>query len=129
MSDVILIVDDDPHLLDSMRRALRREPYCVLTSQSGEEALGILDSTPVDVAISDQDMPGMSGSVFLKRVRELHPAITRLMLTGKATLESAVEAINNGGISRLLQKPCDPLDLLMSIRQGLHQHKLMMAAH
>jgi two-component system probable response regulator PhcQ len=129
MPGVVLIVDDDSHLLDSMRRALRREPYIVLTSQSGEEALGILDSTPVDVIISDQDMPGMSGQVFLKRVRELHPDITRLMLTGKATLEGAIDAINNGGISRLLQKPCDPIDLIMSIRQGLQHHKLMIAAH
>jgi DNA-binding NtrC family response regulator len=129
MGGVVLIVDDDPHLLDSMRRTLRREPYTILISQSGEEALDILDSTHVDVIISDQNMPGMSGTTLLKFVRKRHPAITRLMLTGKATLDRAIDAINNGGISRLLQKPCDPIDLIMSIRQGLQQHKLMMAAY
>jgi adenylate cyclase len=79
--------------------------------------------------ISDQDMPGMSGQALLRIVRKRYPAITRLMLTGKATLESAVDAINNGGIWRLLQKPCDFIDLIMSIRQGLQQRKLMIAAY
>jgi DNA-binding NtrC family response regulator len=129
MTGVVLIVDDDPHLLDSMCRMLRHEPYTLLTSQSGGEALNILNSTPVDVIISDQEMPGMSGLAFLKSVRERHPAITRLMLTGKATLDSAVDAINNGGISHFLRKPCDHIDLIMSIRQGLQQHKLMVAAY
>jgi DNA-binding NtrC family response regulator len=129
MTAVVLIVDDDPLLLDSIRRTLRHEPYTVLTSQSCEDALGIIDSTPVDVIISDQEMPGMSGTAFLKCVCERHPDITRLMLTGKATLNCAIDAINNGGISRLLLKPCDPIDLIMSIRQGLRQHKLVMAAY
>jgi DNA-binding NtrC family response regulator len=129
VTGVVLIVDDDPHLLDGMRRVLRREPYTVLTSHSGEEALRILDSTPVDVIISDQEMPGMSGTALLKCVFKRHPAVTRLMLTGKATLDSAVDAINNGGISRFLQKPCDPIDLVMSIRQGLQLHRLMTAAY
>lgn len=129
MAGVVLMVDDDPYLLDSMRRTLRSEPYTVLTSHSGEEALDILDSTPVDVIISDQEMPGMSGTTFLKCVCERHPAITRIMLTGKATLDSAIEAINDGGISRFLLKPCDPIDLVMSIRQGLQRHRLIVAAN
>jgi DNA-binding NtrC family response regulator len=129
MTGVVLIVDDDPYLLDSIRRTLRREPYTVLTSKSGEEALGILDSTQVDVIISDREMPGMSGTALLKCVCERHPATTRFMLTGKATLDSAVDAINNAGISRLMTKPCDPIDLIMSIRQGLRQHRLMVAAY
>jgi two-component system, probable response regulator PhcQ len=126
---VVLIVDDDPNLLDGMRRALRREPYTVLTSQTCEEALNLLESSPVDVIISDQDMPGMSGTVFLKCVCDRHPCITRFMLTGKATLDNAIDAINNGGVSRFFVKPCDPLDLIISIRQGLQQKKLMSAAY
>jgi two-component system, probable response regulator PhcQ len=129
MTNIVLIVDDDPNLLDSLRRALRREPYTVLTAQSSQEALGILESTPVDVIISDQNMPGMSGTDFLKCVCARYPAITRFMLTGKATLDNAVDAINNGGISRFFQKPCDPVDLIISIRQGLQHHKLMVAAY
>ena len=129
MTSTILIVDDDPNLLDSLRRSLRREPYKVLTCNSCEEALGMLDSTPVDVVISDQEMPGMSGTAFLKRVRERYPNTIRFMLTGKATLDSAIDAINNGGISRFFLKPCDSTDLAVSIRQGLQQHKLMVAAY
>jgi DNA-binding NtrC family response regulator len=86
---VVLIVDDDPNLLDGMRRILRREPYTVLTSQTCREALDWLESTPIDLIISDQDMPGMSGTAFLKCVCEQHPCITRFMLTGKATLDNA----------------------------------------
>ena len=128
MTGTILIVDDDPNLLDGIRRILRREPYEVITSLSGKEALEILGTKPVDIVISDQDMPGIKGTDLLKVVRELYPAITRFLLTGKATLENAIDAINSGGISRLLLKPCDPLDLIMSIRQGLQQHRLMEAA-
>ena len=129
MTGTVLIVDDDPHLLESLRRVLRREPFNVLTFQSCEEALMALDSIPVDVIVSDQELPGMSGTEFLKRVSARYPAITRYMLTGKATLNSAIDAINNGGISRFFQKPCDPLDLVVSIRQGIQQHKLMVAAY
>jgi DNA-binding NtrC family response regulator len=129
MGGVVLVVDDDLNFLDSMRRTLRREPYTVLTCHSCKDALDALESTAVDLIVSDQEMPEMSGISFLRRVRELHPAITRFMLTGKVTLDNAIDAINSGGISRLLLKPCDPVDLIMSIRQGLQQHRLMIGAY
>jgi DNA-binding NtrC family response regulator len=129
MGGIVLVVDDDLNFLDSIHRTLRREPYTVLTCRSAKEAFAALDSTVVDLVISDQEMPEMSGTSFLKRVRELHPAITRFMLTGKVTLENAIEAINSGGISRMLLKPCDPIDLIISIRQGLQQNRLMIAAY
>jgi DNA-binding NtrC family response regulator len=128
LAGIVLIVDDDANLLESIRRTLRREPYSVTTCQSGEEALSLLKTLNVDVIVSDREMPGMSGLDLLRLVRDRYPAVTRFMLTGKATLDSVVDALNNGGISRLLLKPCDPLDLIMSIRQGLQQHKLMIAA-
>jgi DNA-binding NtrC family response regulator len=126
---VVLIVDDDSSLLDGLKRMLRREPYTVLISPAAERALELLESTEVDLVISDQDMPGMSGVAFLKCVREKYPYITRFMLTGKATLDNAIDAINNGGISRFFVKPCDSLDLIISIRQGIQQKKLMSAAY
>jgi DNA-binding NtrC family response regulator len=129
MGEVVLLIDDDPNFLDGMRRALRSEPYIVLTCRSGGEALDLLESRKVDLVISDQEMPGMSGTSFLNCVQERHPEITRFMLTGKATLDSAVDAINRGGISRLLLKPCNPIELVLSIRQGLQQHRLMVAAY
>jgi two-component system, probable response regulator PhcQ len=129
MKNTVLIVDDDPNLLDGLRRSLRNEPYTLQTSSSCEEALCILDAMPVNVVVSDQDMPGMSGVDFLKLVCERHPDTIRFMLTGKATLDNAINAVNSGGISRFLTKPCDPIELVMAIRQGIQQHKLMAVAY
>jgi two-component system, probable response regulator PhcQ len=129
MTNTVLIVDDESNLLDSLRRLLRREPYRLLTSTSCEEALHIFETTPINVVISDQDMPGMSGILFLKGIRERYPETIRFMLTGKATLDSAIDAINAGGISRFFLKPCNPITLAAAIREGLQQHELMAAAY
>jgi two-component system, probable response regulator PhcQ len=129
MKNAVLIVDDDTNLLDSLRRSLRKEPYTILTTSSCEEALRIFDKTPINVVITDQDMPEMSGVAFLKRVCERHPETIRFMLTGKATLDNAIDAINDGGISRFLLKPCNPIELVMAIRQGIQQQSLMAAAY
>jgi two-component system probable response regulator PhcQ len=129
MKGTVLIVDDDQNLLDSLSRSLRREPFEVLTSNSPEAALNVLASKPVDVVISDQEMPGMTGTAFLKQVRARSPDTIRFVLTGKATLDSTIDAINEGGISRFFLKPCNPVDLSISIRQGLQQRELMIAAH
>jgi two-component system, probable response regulator PhcQ len=126
---IVLILDDDANLLEGLRRTLRHEPYEVLTAQTCEEALELIQTASIDLIISDQDMPGMSGATFLKYIRKRYPYITRFMLTGKATLDNAIDAINNGGISRFFTKPCDALDLVISIRQGLEQKKLMIAAY
>jgi two-component system, probable response regulator PhcQ len=125
---IVMIVDDDRYLLDSLLRILRHEPYSIVAFQSCEEALSELQYRTVDVVISDQELPGMRGSEFLQRVQALYPATTRFMLTGRATLDGAVEAINKGGISRYFIKPCDSMDLIISIRQGIQQHQLMVAA-
>ncbi len=129
MKHSILIVDDDQNLLNGLRRQLHREPYAILTSTSSREALEILKNTPIDVIISDQDMPMMSGTEFLRYSRALSPNSFRIMLTGKATLDNALEAINSGGISRFFIKPCKTDDLAEAIHQGIKQHRLMEAAH
>ena len=71
----------------------------------------------------------MSGTVFLRHVRDRCPDTIRFVLTGKATLSSTIDAINQGGISRFFLKPCNPVDLSVSIRQALQQRELMIAAH
>jgi two-component system, probable response regulator PhcQ len=129
MTSTVLVVDDDTNLLDGIRRLLRREPYRLLTSNSCEDALRIFDATRVELVISDQDMPSMSGIAFLKCIRERYPDTIRFMLTGKATLDSAIDAINTGGISRFFLKPCSPDALVASIREGLQQHDLMAGAY
>ena len=124
----VLLVDDEPMLLAGLRRALRKEPYEILTAVSARDALGILQSQPVDAVVSDQDMPGMKGTEFLTKVRQEYPDVIRFMLTGKATVEVAVEAINKGAVSHFFAKPCNPIDLAFTIRQALQYKDLMAEA-
>jgi len=126
MQHTILIVDDEPPIRELLTDALSREPYDVLCAGSAEEALGILAQEPVDVVLSDEKMPGMSGSEFLAVVRQQYPETIRMILTGHASLESAIRAINEGEIYRFFTKPCNMVDLTVTIRQAL-QHKDLMA--
>ena len=120
----ILFVDDEPNVTDALKRALRREPYEFLTATSGAAALKILEGQYVDVVVSDEQMPGMSGSVFLSMVRQQFPHTIRMILSGHASLEAAVRAINEGQVYRFFLKPCNPTDLAFTIQQALSQQRL-----
>ncbi len=107
----VLVLDDEPKLLSGLKRALRKEPYELLCATTADEAFAILHERPIDVVISDQDMPGMTGTVFLAKVRETYPSACRFMLTGKATLDVALQAINDDAVRQFFTKPCDPATL------------------
>jgi len=115
----ILLVDDEPNVLSSLRRLLRPHGYTVLTAPGGEEALATLEEHAVDLVISDMRMPGMSGAQLLTQVRERWPNVLRLLLTGHAEVSSAISAINDGGIYRYVTKPWDDAELVKTIQQGL----------
>ena len=83
------------------------------------EALRILVVEPVDVVVSDEDMPGMRGCELLATVREHSPGAVRIRLSGKGSLETAIHAINDGEIYRFLTKPCNTTDLAHTIRHAL----------
>lgn len=119
MSYKVLLVDDERCVTAGLKRQLRGEPYQILEAGSGAEALTILAEEQVDVIISDEQMPGMPGSEFLTQVRRAYPDTIRIILTGHASIESAVQAINEGGIYRYLLKPCSPLEMASTIRQAL----------
>jgi len=87
MKSVVLFVDDEPSFTDSLKRILRKEPYEILSAGSADEALMILDGQVVDVVVSDEKMPGMSGSEFLSIVSKRYPETIRIMLTGHASLD------------------------------------------
>lgn len=123
----VLVLDDEPKVLSGLKRALRKEPYELLCATSAEEAFEILHQRPVDVVISDQDMPGMTGTVFLSKVREAYPATSRFMLTGKATLDVALKAINDDAVSQFFTKPCDHATLAQSIRNIIKEKALEQA--
>lgn len=125
MGHTVLLVDDEPSLLDALKRALRREPYALLEATSAVEAFEVLAETPVDVIISDEKMPGMCGTELLANVREQYPDIVRIILTGHASLEAAIRAINEGQVYRFLTKPFNHTDLAVTIRQALQQKTLM----
>jgi DNA-binding NtrC family response regulator len=125
LSQTVLLVDDDPRLLGALRRALRHEPYELLVAETADAALWVLASAPVDVLVTDERMPGMSGVEFLARVRADHPHVVSMMLTGHASVETAIRAINAGEVYRLFTKPCDASELAVAIRQALQLRTLI----
>lgn len=120
----ILLIDDEPSVLSALRRVFRPAGYVILTAESGEAALEVLASTEVDLIVSDMRMPGMSGAEFLARARSLYPDTMRILLTGYAEIASVVQAVNDGGVYRYLNKPWDDHDLLLTIEQALEQRRL-----
>lgn len=126
MARTVLLVDDDTNLLNALSRALRKEPYTIRTANSASEALTLLEQCPVDVIVSDERMPGMTGTHFLARVQAQYPDTVRIMMTGETTLEVAVQAINEGQVYRFFTKPCNPMELATGIRQGLLHRALLL---
>jgi len=124
MDHRILVVDDHKIIRDMLENSLSRESYIVHSADSAKEALKILSQEPIDVVISDEVMPGMTGTQFLAVVRKDYPDTIRIILTGHASLESAMHAINEGEIYRFLTKPCNLVDLSVTIRQALEQKYL-----
>ncbi len=114
----ILIVDDDPSIRNTLKEVLSRESYQVTTAGSGEEALKIMRETNFDLALLDLKMVGMDGLSLMKEIRKRSPTTGIIMLTGYATLESAIGALRQGAHDYLL-KPCEPETLKNSIREGL----------
>ena len=120
----ILCVDDEPAVLEGLRLALRPYPFEILTAASAIRGLEILAATPVDVVVSDEQMPGMSGSEFLEIVCRKYPETVRITLTGQASLDAAIRAINEGEIYRFVLKPCNPVDLAHNIQSALQLKRL-----
>ena len=120
----ILLVDDEENILSSLRRLLRRDGYRILTAGGGGAGLEVLAQNEVDVIISDQRMPGMTGVDFLRRVKTLYPNTIRLVLSGYTELQSITDAINEGAIYKFLTKPWEDEQLRASIEEAFHQKEL-----
>lgn len=121
----LLLVDDEPNILTSLRRLLRAEGYAIRTAEGGMHALELLEQEPADVIISDMRMPTMNGAEFLKKARERWPDSFRIMLTGFADMDSTVAAVNEGGINVYLSKPWDDVQLLQAVRGGFERKRLV----
>ncbi len=120
----LLLVDDEPGILSSLRRLLRPAGYTIHTAESGKAGLAVLEQEPVDLVISDMRMPEMDGAKFLEQVRTRWPATTRILLTGYADVTSTIEAINRGEIFRYISKPWDDNDLTLIVRDALERRRL-----
>jgi len=127
MTEKILFVDDEPNVLEGIRRSLRRNAD-IETATGGAEGLRAIEAAgPFAVIVSDMRMPKMSGSEFLARVRETSPQSVRMMLTGQTDIESAMAAVNDGQVFRFLTKPCSSESLWGAIEAGLTQFRLIRA--
>lgn len=127
MNDKILFVDDETFILQSIKRDLRKR-YTVSTAASGADALEIMKKEgPFAVIVSDMRMPVMNGIELLSVVKDLYPDTVRLMLTGAADQETAIEAVNKGAIFRFLNKPCSTPTLVMALALALRQYRLITA--
>lgn len=114
----VLLVDDEENILSSLKRLLRRDGYRILTAGSGAEGLEVLSREAVDVIVSDQRMPGMNGTDFLKRAKAGWPQTVRIVLSGYTDLGSVTEAINDGAAYKFLTKPWDDEILRLAIREA-----------
>ncbi len=119
----ILAVDDEEDVLDLLIQMLEPE-YEVLTAFSAEAALDILGRQSVDMLITDQRMPRMSGIELIERAKKLNPGMVRILLTAYSDPEEVMAAINRGEVYRYITKPWDINDLLLTIRHGLEAYQL-----
>ena len=127
MTRQILFVDDEENVLSAYTRVLRRR-FPIETAPGGPEALERLQNDgPFAVVVSDMRMPGMDGVQLLGRIKELAPDTVRIMLTGNADQQTAMDAVNQGAIFRFLTKPCDPEKLAQTLEAALEQHRLVTA--
>jgi CheY-like chemotaxis protein len=127
MNEKILYVDDDQGILSAVLRAMRKE-FHIVTAPSGPAGLEELArGGPFAVVVSDMRMPEMDGVEFLSRVGRQSPQSTRVMLTGNADVQTAMQAVNEGHIFRFLTKPCRTEILAQALRAGIEQHRLVVA--
>ena len=120
----ILIVDDEPSVLSSIKRLLRDDGITCFTASSGDEGIDIFRDNDIGVVLSDQRMPSMSGVSFLEKIKDMNPDTVRILLTGYSSKESAIEAINRSGIFLYLTKPWNNDELKGAIGNAFKHYRL-----
>jgi len=117
-----LVVDDECDILDAIKRMFRRE-YRVLTAQRADRALEIVEQEPVQVVMTDQRMPEMTGIEFLAELREHYPHIVRVLFTGYSDIDNVIDAINEGHVYRYISKPWKPAELKLFVEQAFEYYE------
>lgn len=116
----ILVVDDAPQTLEVIQRNLTLQEYVVFTAPGVEEAIRVLESTPIDLVITDLKMPKVSGLDLIRHVRENYKNTEVMMITGYATIEGAVKAVKTGA-EEYLAKPFTDEELMLSVKRALNK--------
>ena len=120
--NTILIIDDEPEILLSLNRLLRKD-FRVLTANNAEEGVRLLNSSAVQVIISDQRMPGITGVDFFEKVKSDFPDAVRLIRTGYADIEAVIDSINRGNIFRYITKPWNAEELKGIINEAFERYR------
>ncbi|MCJ7772775.1 MAG: response regulator, partial [Desulfobacterales bacterium] len=120
----ILIVDDEERFLETTKKLLLKNEYEALTAQSGSEALEILGRQLIHVVILDVKMPQMDGIETLKQIKQRFPLVEVIMLTGHASVESAVDGLKSGATDYLM-KPTDVKELIQKSEEAFEKRKLL----
>lgn len=118
MSEKVLLVDDEEEFTETLAERMRTRGMEVSTTNSGADALQLVDDEDFDVVVLDLKMPGIDGIEALKRIKRRRPDIQVVLLTGHATIEKGVEAIKEGALE-FLEKPID----LSSLTEAIHKAK------
>lgn len=119
----ILYVDDEKYNLTAFKAAFRRE-YKVFTAETAAEGQEILKENDIELVITDQRMPEVTGVEFLKNIAPTHPHVIRMILTGFSDVQDIIAAINEGGVYRYITKPWDKDDLKITIDRALESYLL-----
>jgi DNA-binding NtrC family response regulator len=121
----VLIVDDEEMVIASLKAFLQLETdFNVHTFTDPEDAARFVERNQVDVAVSDYLMPKMNGIQLLARLKELQPEASRVLLTGHADKQSAIQAINQVALFQYLEKPWDNAQLLLVVKSGVERARL-----
>ncbi len=124
MKDSILLVDDEQSVISALKRVLLEESFEIFTANSGTEGLDIMKNNRIKLIVSDERMPGMSGTEFLTTVKNLFPSTIRIMLTGHANIQAAMSAVNSGEIYRFFAKPWNDIEIKLSIKSAIDKFNL-----
>lgn len=120
----LLIIDDEPEVTLALERQFKRK-YRVLKALSAQDALALLEKEPVQVIVSDQRMPDITGVEFFSMVKDRFPFTMRILLTGYADIQAVIDAINKGDVFKYIPKPWRNDDLEISVDEAFDRHALL----
>lgn len=124
MNPKVIFIDDEPHILKAFVRLFRKDAIDIITTSSPEEVCQLVQTESFALIVSDQRMPELEGTKLLERVRDLSPATIRIILTGYADKDAAIEAINQGSVYRFLTKPWDDDELRNEVKRAIDEYTL-----